>query len=278
MISKLILGAGYLAIWPTGYALGVFVLLAWLLTRSLPPIDPVVYILLCAHSCYLLDRVKVADHRQDPADALALPNRAMLFARFAKPIRVLVLAELMGASLAGFLLHPLLAIIPLCALGFVHLYAGRQANANSPRLKDLPALKALFIASGHIALSSAVLWASDHDLPMNLTLHDLFAILGLWSVIVGDAILCDIDDHDTDKLYSTQSLAVMFGSRVAWGVALGLITLGSVLVALNALPLAGLGATLIISTALTHKNTNHRDLVDARLLVIVLFWIWISTL
>ena len=249
-----------------------------MLTHSLPAPAPLFYVLLCAHSCYLLDRVKIADHRQDPADALALPDRAMLFARFAKPIRLLVLAELAGASIAGFLLHPLLAIIPLCALGCIHLYAGRQANARSPRLKDLPALKALLIASGHIALSFVILWAKNHDLLTNLTMLDLYSTIGLWLLIVGDAILCDIDDHDTDKLYSTQSLAVMFGTNAAWWIALGLIAMGSMLIALDSIRLLGLGMTLIISTALTHTNTNHRDLVDARLLPVVLFWIWVSAI
>ena len=277
-ISNLVPIIGYLAIWPTAYASGVYLLLGSILGTPEPSLGPIMYILLCAHSCYLLDRVKVADRRQDPADALALPNRAMLFARHAKPIRTLVFGELIAASISGFVLEPMLALIPLTALAVVHLYAGRQANADSPRLKDLPALKAFFIASGHLALSWAVLWASRHDLLINLSLHDIVAIFGLWLIITGDAVLCDIDDHDADRLYSTRSLAVMLGSRSAWIIAFILITTGSICIALNTSTLIGFGATLIISTLITRNNTNHRDFVDARLLVLVLLWMWISPL
>lgn len=264
--------AGYLAIWPAGYALGVFMLAGELLTNSFPTTLSIVYILLCAHSCYLLDRVKIADHRQDPADAIALPDRAMLFARFAKPIRALITIELVTGAYAGWLIHPLLSLIPIAALFVVHLYAGRAATPSSPRLKDLPAIKAFMIASGHLSLCIAVVWANEHELLADLHLLEIIAIVGVWMIVVGDAILCDIDDHDADMMYSTKSMAVLFGSRAAWLCAIGFITIGAVLIGFNQPSMIGIGATLIITTWVTYKNTNHRDFVDARLLPIVLIW------
>ncbi len=271
-IPKLYRFGGYLAIWPSSYALGVFVLASTLLDTNQPNIVSIVYILLCAHSCYLLDRVKIADHRQDPADALALPERAMLFARFAKPIRVLIICELVAASITGLMLEPVIALIPLIALGVVHLYAGRKATPHSPRLKDLPALKAFFVASGHLALSLAVIWANTHDLLSNLGLLHCLAIGGVWLIVAGDAVLCDIDDHDADMMYSTKSLAVLLGSRSAWWSALGMLVLGTAMMALAHTEALAVGAVLVITTLMTHKNTNHRDFVDVRLLLIVLIW------
>jgi len=277
-ITKLYRALGYLAIWPALYALGVLVLLAELLVGIFPAPDSIVYILLTAQSCYLLDRVKVSDHRQDPADALALPDRAMLFSRFAKPIRVLVLVECLAGAAVGWMIHPLLAPIPIVALGVVHLYAGRSATPSTPRLKDLPALKAFMIASGHLALGGAVVWGNHHELVENLQPANIAAAIGVWFIVAGDAVLCDIDDHETDRIYATKSLAVLFGPRSAWISALVFLVLGSGLMILghaqHAVSIA-IGVTLIASTALTMKNTNHRDFVDARLLVIVLFWIWL---
>lgn len=273
-IQKIYRFGGYLALWPSLYALGVFVLTSTLLDIDPPNIASIVYILLCAHSCYLLDRVKIADHRQDPADALALPERAMLFARFAKPIRGLIICELIAGSITGLMIQPALGLIPLIALAVVHLYAGRKATPCSPRLKDLPALKAFFVASGHLALSLAVIWANTHELFSNLGVFDSLAIIGVWLIVAGDAVLCDIDDHDADMMYSTKSLAVLLGSRSAWWSALGMLILGTAMMAL-AHPMAlTVGATLIITTLMTHKNTNHRDLVDVRLLLIVLIWMF----
>jgi len=268
---------GYLAIWPALYACGVLVLAWALLGNGLPDADSALYILLCAHGCYLLDRVKVSDRRQDPADALALPNRTMLFARWAKPIRVLVMIELFFASFAGWLIHPALAGVPLIALGVVHLYAGRGASPSDPRLKDLPGIKAFVIAGGHVALSLAIIFANEHALIAELNLLDILAIFGLWLIVSGDAALCDIDDHDADRAYHTQSLSVLFGKRTAWWASLGLIALGASLVGIQYGAMLGIGATLVLSTLLSVKNTNHRDFVDARLLPIVLFWVLVST-
>jgi len=268
---------GYIAVWPAMYALGVFILGTWLVLGTGVNSDSTVYILLCAHNCYLLDRVKVTDRRQDPADALALPIRAFLFSRFSKPVRWIVGFELLASTLVGWRIHPLLAVIPLISCIVVHLYAGRGASPESPRLKDLPAIKAFMTASGHLALTFAVLWANQHDLLDHASWNMAATIFGLWFIVSGDAVLCDIDDHNADNRYSTKSLSVMLGTRSAWFTALGLIALGSFLIVFNPVAFSasiGIGATLVVTTLATQKNPNHRDFVDVRLLPIVLIWIW----
>jgi len=269
---------GYLAVWPSMYALGVYTLLVRVVGNAFPDTDSIVYILLIAHSCYLLDRVKISDARFDPADALALPDRAMLFSTYSKPIRILVCIELLGSTGSGWLIHPVLGVVPLLALIGVHLYAGRGATPSAPRLKDLPGLKAFFIASGHLALSIAVLWGNTPDLLDRVDGITLAGILGVWLIVSGDAALCDVDDHETDRVYATKSIAVMFGKRAAWRGALTMIVIGSAFTLVGHFDQPGLlfiGSTLILSTVLSAHNTNHRDFVDARLLPIVLIGVLI---
>lgn len=269
---------GYLAIWPAMYSLGVYAL-ALLGTQGTLHLDTLstAYILLCAHACYLFDRVKITDRRQDPADAIALPTRSLIFSRFAKPIRVLIGFELIAAMFAGWFIHPLLTCIPLLAMLVVHIYAGRGATPDAPRLKDLPALKAFIIACGHIALFLMVLWSNQQLKLDDIQLMDIIIFIGTWFIVAGDAVLCDVDDLDADRIYRTQSLAVIFGPHLAWLAALGLLSTGSLFITLaseSTIQMLALGATLVLSTIITRNNTNHRDLVDCRLLPIVLLAAW----
>ncbi|MDF1808450.1 MAG: hypothetical protein P1U42_02010 [Phycisphaerales bacterium] len=268
---------GYIAVWPALYALGVSVLLWWLFVSQFPDALSIGYLLLCAHSCYLLDRVKVSDKRHDPADFLALPVRTMLFVKWAKHIRRLIVVEFMCALIAGWLIHPLLTLIPILALSVVHLYAGRSASAHAPRLKDLPGIKAFIIASGHISLAFAVLIANHNDQLSNFTLPNILILISIWAIVAGDAALCDIDDHDADKIYQTKSLSVLLGQSHAWMISLALIIAGSIAMIISEPAAMSYSFVILmtVSTLLTQKNTNHRDFVDARLFPITIFAIWI---
>ncbi|MEX0876436.1 MAG: hypothetical protein WD114_03160 [Phycisphaerales bacterium] len=264
---------GYTAVWPAAYALGVYVLLRLALNAPLPDGLDIIYILLVGHACYLLDRVKVSDHRQDPADAMALPQRSLLYARQGSAIRAVLVLEVVVAVAIGVAIHPVLGAIPLLGLITVHLYAGRGATPGSPRFKDLPALKAFIVATGHLALAVAVFWAGNPGLLTDAVWIPLSVVAGIWLIVIGDATLCDIDDEHADRAFDTYSPAVLLGRRRAWRLAAGLVTLGSavlVVVAGPRLAIGGAAGLLVISTLLTRANTNHRDFVDARLLPIVL--------
>ena len=106
----------HLAVYPAMYTLGVYLLTVLAIGTPIPEWHPFVFILLTGHSCYLLDRVKVTDARQDPADAIALPQRALLFTKHAGILRALLTIELLIASIVGYQIEPLLAWIPLGAL------------------------------------------------------------------------------------------------------------------------------------------------------------------
>jgi 4-hydroxybenzoate polyprenyltransferase len=235
----------YLALWPACYTLGV----------------------------YLLDRVKISDSRQDPADAIALPDRAIIFAEHAARIRVLLMLELAIAIVAGFLISPLLALIPLGALLGVHLYAGRGASPGRPRFKDLPGLKSFFISSAHIALLVAVLWGNDHNLIEHPRQIVILGIIGIWLIVSSDAIMCDIDDHDSDAMYGTRSLPVLLGNAMAWLLAEGMLLTGCGLLLIRTqrpIELLLVSIAIFASTLPSRMMHNRRDLIDARLLPIVL--------
>jgi len=263
----------HIALWPACYTLGVYLLIVYTLELPLPDWATVLFLLLVAHSCYLLDRVKLSDKRQDPADAIALPDRALLFAERSIQIRIMLFVELLIAMLSGFFISPLLVLIPLGALIGVQFYAGRGASPSKPRMKDLPALKSFFISSAHIALVVAVLWGQNHALIGHPEPIVLLSLLGLWLIVSGDAILCDLDDHRSDALYGTRSLPVLLGDTRAWLLAEGLIFLGcAMLLIRNQHPIEIVVVSVFVfaSTLPTKRMKNRRDLVDSRLLPIVL--------
>jgi len=266
----------HFAIWPTLYALGIYLFL----TQSLPGEHrfeslPALFIALCTHACYMLDRIKVSDNRIDQADAIALPGRAQSLFRHAHVLRRTIIAQLLAASVIGFMLHPMLTIIPLISLIAIHGYAGRTADPSKPRLKDLPACKPFFIATSHIALGVVVIWASAQSSQKISTLIEqapttLLVNISLWLIVVGDAMLCDIDDLETDRLFSTRSFAVLFGNQRAWIIALACVSIGAALLGFTSAPARLAAFALVASTLLTKNNTNHRDFIDARLLPIAL--------
>ena len=273
-VSRCLTLLSALAVWPACYTLGVYLVATLALELETPSGSTVAFLLLIAHICYLLDRVKLSDSRQDPADAIALPQRALLFAERSRLLRMLLIAEAILASIVGWWISTILVLIPLGALFGVHLYAGRAASPGAPRLKDLPALKSFFISSAHIALVVAVLWGNDHNLIEHPRARVLLSIAGLWLVVSADAILCDIDDAQSDALYATLSLPVLLGKARSWALAIFMLLIGSgLLFSINvhdrAILICVIGLTLSAGATLNMKN--RRDLIDARLLPIALF-------
>lgn len=269
IIAKL----SYMAIWPACYTLGVYLLGILALGLPAPNWRTTAFLLIVAHACYLLDRVKLSDERQDPADAIALPDRALLFAEHSRLIRLGLAVELVLGSVLGWFISPALVLIPLGALLGVHIYAGRGASPGKPRFKDLPALKSFFISSAHIALFVAVLWGNNHNLIEHPRFAMILSIAALWFIVSGDAILCDLDDHDSDAMYSTRSLPVLLGNKRAWLVAQMMLGLGCMmLIALHKsdLLLISCAAAIWVSGYPTLFMKNRRDLVDARLLPMIM--------
>jgi 4-hydroxybenzoate polyprenyltransferase len=263
----------HLAIYPALYTLGVYLLAILSLGYTTPGTTTIAYILIVAHACYLLDRVKVSDANQDPADALALPDRALFFARNASMIRLLLVLELLVSMPLGYLIAPPLGFVPLGALIGVYLYAGRGASPGDPRFKDLPALKSFFIACAHLALVIATLWGNDHDLLSHPRWVPIASLVGIWMIVSADAILCDLDDIESDAIYQTRSLPVLIGKHPAWVVAIVTLGLGCALLQVRdsmSPAMIVVGVLIWVSALPTRVRKNRRDLIDARLLPIVI--------
>lgn len=263
----------HLAIYPALYTLGVYLLAILSLGYTNPGTITIAFILIVAHACYLLDRVKVSDANQDPADALALPDRALFFTRNASIIRLLLALELLVSITLGYLIAPPLAFVPLGALIGVYLYAGRGASPGDPRFKDLPALKSFFIASAHLALMIATLWGNDHDLFSHPGFVPISSLVGVWLIVSADAILCDLDDVQSDAIYQTRSLPVLIGKDRAWVVAIVTLGLGCALLQVRdsmSPAMIVVGVLIWGSDLPTRIRKNRRDLIDARLLPIVI--------
>ena len=262
----------HLAIYPAFYTLGVYLLAILSMGLEFPSQATIWFLLVLAHACYLLDRVKLTDERQDPADALALPERTIFHVRHASRLRVLLCLEFLFASMAGYLIQPLLAIIPFGAMIGVYIYAGRGATPGKPRGKDLPALKAFFIASAHLALAIALLWGSGHLSGAHRLTIAALSLIGIWLIVSADATICDLDDRESDSIYATRSLPVLIGARYAWFVAMAILLVGVLFICLYRVSQAHLvfvAVMIFLSGMPTLHRKNRRDLIDARLLPIV---------
>jgi 4-hydroxybenzoate polyprenyltransferase len=263
----------HLALYPAAYTLGVYLLTVLSLNLRSPQWTTISFILIVAHACYLLDRVKLSDSRQDPADALALPDRALFFASHSTPLRVVCVVELIVSSVLGYLILPALALIPILSLIGVFVYAGRGAAPSKPRFKDLPTLKSIFIASAHLALAVGVAWSDNPSLIDHPRAHLVWILTGVWLIVCADAIICDLDDMDSDALYATRSLPVLIGSAGAWRSALAMLLIGGVCLLMPqtfALHQFCVSVMVVLSAIPTIRRNNRRDLIDARLLLIVL--------
>lgn len=268
----------HLALWPACYTLGVYLLSVLALETDPPGGATVAYLLLVGHACYLLDRVKLSDSRQDPADAVALPERAMLYAQRARLFRWVLTLELLAAIGIGAGISPVLGLLPIGAMLGVHLYAGRGASPGHPRFKDLPSLKSFFIATAYLALVIAVLWGNGRHPFGELDARFGAALAGLWLIVCADAILCDLDDRPSDAFYGTRSLPVLLGHGDAWIIAQLMLMTGVTLMVIphrDPYLMLGVGLALWLSTLPTLRIKNRRDLVDARLLPVVLLALWV---
>lgn len=265
---SLIQSLGDLALWAGLYAVGVLLLLGWLVGRT-PDFAPCVFVFLCAQGGYLLDRVKFRRSLLDPADAAAQPERFRWLTRRGARLRIFIALELIAAASAGATVSPWLVPLPLCVGLGVWLYAGRPAGMDRPRPKDWPVAKGVLVAVAHTALAVATLVAGAPGLlddPGHLGEGGLILLL----VVFADAVLCDLDDIEADRAFGTRSVPVEVGAARAWavaGAAYAAAAFTAVLLrpVLDALTLAGL---LGVSTAVAAWLRKRRDYVDARLVLI----------
>ncbi|MBL4591762.1 MAG: hypothetical protein JKY96_07360 [Phycisphaerales bacterium] len=270
---------GHLALWPTLYTLGVLILAEKLIMATTPQWAPLCFVAFCAHGCYLLDRVKTSDARLDPADLLAQPKRYEFIHKHTRILRPIILLDLVLAIAASIVFNPMLAWVPLAALWGVHLYAGRRPDPSRPRLKDLPALKAFFIAGAHLALALATILGEHGYGSLADSSGLFFTVLAMGAIVFGDAVLCDLDDQQSDEQFQTRSIPVLVGHKSAWLLAIGshVLALSLLMLSVGWTPaLSIVGGTLLFTNGVFTLLRRQRDAVDARLLVLAVFFVALS--
>ena len=281
-----IAAAGHLAVWAVMYAAGVAIILGEFLENQIGDLG-LVYVCLCAHSGYLLDRIKFRDADLDPADLMAEPGRHVFLRRRAKWLRVLMAAEWIGAATVGVVISPVLGAVVFGGVVVGYLYSGWKPGKGA-RLKDVTGLKAGLVASAVVGLGlAAVLGESVWDeglWELDLHIQSLMTMLGLWLIVCGDAVVCDLDDVRSDGVYLTRSLPVLMGTRRAAIIAAGLLVVGGAMVTFGGEGSSDglnqsrvLFAGMIVASGLgIMRQRKRRDWIDGRMLAVALFAVFVG--
>lgn len=264
----------YLALWPGLYvAAGVVFILQIAGVRLATPAAmlSVVFAASTGTGTYLLDRVKLRDVWLDPADALAHPARYALLARHSRAVRAGAFVLLGAAAAAGAASpSPWLAGLPLAAAAGVVLYAPRPRGAG-PRVKDVLLVKNLYVSGGITGFALLVALAGTPPGWIVQAWPALaLAAATLFVRVVADAVLCDLDDQESDRAHGTATLPTALGRRRAWRAAMAArLGVGAVLLATPWCPGPARLAwgVLTIASSLLLRRLNPaavRDWVDAR--------------
>jgi 4-hydroxybenzoate polyprenyltransferase len=175
-------------------------------------------------------------------------------------------ALVLAASLHWFAL-------PACLAGYVGvlLYAGGGSRhaPHRPRIKDRLLVKNVYVAAGITGLCALLVAAGSHVRWRELGLGAAVLLL----IVLGDSVLCDIPDAESDARFGTHTVPNVFGAAAAWVIAL-VCHLGSVAIVVTRLGIADtswsglvLPAAIAATTAMLMaiRPTHLRDIVDARL-------------
>ncbi len=288
-ITKTLKTAGHLAVWAVMYAIGVAVILGELLGYPLEW-KAILYVTLCSHAGYVFDRIKFRDADLDPADLLADPGRHQFLRSHARWLRILMALEWIGAVVLGWMIAPMLGGLVLGGVLAGYAYSGWSPSDRS-RLKDVSGLKAWLVSGAVVGLGFAVVLADAHvfgdvqNLRSALSGHRWWCVVGMLLIVCGDAVVCDLDDSTSDRVYRTRSLPVMIGDRWSGLLAIGFMVAGSGLILAGVSGMdAGAGSELagmvivftvmcVVSGVLILRSGpmigGRRDWIDGRMLAVV---------
>ncbi|MCC6661275.1 MAG: hypothetical protein IT437_10360 [Phycisphaerales bacterium] len=234
-VRAAVAAAGHLAVWMGLYG-GAALVCAW---QLLPPLRPAAWgqaacallaAVLLTTAVYLLDRVKLSDRLLDPADRQAQPARFEFLRRRSKTVRFLSFSL---ALIAATFVRPLDAAAPLLVVGSVGavvVYAGlsRGRAGGRRRVKDILIVKNAVVSAGLVGLAmSLLLLASPRERGVGAiveTALEHWAVLAVVAAhllvrVFADAVLCDLDDEESDRAYGTDTIPTRLRRRRAWWVA-----------------------------------------------------------
>lgn len=273
-IKELLAAPGHLALYPALYAIGAAILGSRIL--EIPHSSSTLsFVALCAHAGYLLDRVKARDRSMDPSDSMSQPARYRYLRLHARPVRFMMIVEWLAALVLGVTIHPALGVFTLLGIASTLFYAGWKPGS-VPRLKDLHLTKAPAIALSVVALGVFPLLV-DRSIKQEIEALTMgrhwLALLGLVVIVIGDAIICDLDDIEADRAHRTRSVPSLTGSRPAKIIAALALTIGGVMLAIRS-DLVLVSVLIVFSAVAIMRQRSRRDWIDARLLPVVLAGLW----
>lgn len=266
---------GHAAVWTALYA-GAVVVCTLQVGRI--PIDARAWIavlaaVLLGQGVYLLDRAKLSDALLDAGDEEAHPQRFAFVYRHRRTLRQLIVVEALAATALLGSLHPLLMLVVPASFVGVVVYAGLPRACRLPpgsrRIKDLLIVKNLAVSLSLTALGLSIAMALD---PASATQDLVFVGLFVLLLVLGDSMLCDLDDRRADQLHGTHTLAWRASPTA---VRLGALGIGVVLM-LMALVLRpqptvlAWSVMLLVSTIglVLLPEGQIRDAVDLRLPIV----------
>ncbi|MEO1007442.1 MAG: UbiA family prenyltransferase [Planctomycetota bacterium] len=222
-----------------------------------------------AWMAYILDRAKIFARWHDPADRLARPERDA----WVRAHRGGLLAGAAALATIGVVfalaLRPWLATFVPAGAAAVIAYGSRDAASDRTRPKDVLLLKNALTAAAFATLACSSTSAAGID-PRAVASPGLF----LACVVLGDAVLCDIEDLHADEAHRTRTVAVAAGPRTARTLGLGILALTATswLVFVDRTPAsaviaAGLWLTATLAVWATHRV---RIAIDLRMGVVAL--------
>lgn len=231
-LSKAMAAPGYLAIWVSLHvAAGVFC------AADLAGLDARWEVFLVAFGstlgAYTLDRVKIKDAWDDPADREADPARERFLRKRSGLLRIMSGGAIAAAAAAGWRVHPAAAALPIVSVLGATVYATRRLVSGSGRgrsrraIKDRFIVKNLAVALAVASLAAALLlldqWNEARGVGDRAPVGAIIAACAfLAGQVFGDAALCDIPDIESDREHGTQTIAGRHGLGAAWGIALAI--------------------------------------------------------
>ncbi len=268
-IKTTLTACGHLAVWAGFYAGGCVLFIEAVVGG---PIRwrPVAIATLLTMGTYLLDRVGPWPALPDRGDMASVPHRVRFLRRRVPGVRWLAMALLVAALAVALAEGPLAAItVPAAVLGMM-------AYAHAPgrhRLKDRLLVKNVSVAVSMAALSTVLVafprwsaaWEAIRWAPLAI------ASAAVLLHVCAGAMLCDLDDAQSDARQGTRTLPNTIGAEKTWRCAEALTAAAGgfllLAVALEIVPagsgtaLAGLPfAAMILLKA--SDQLHVRDLVD----------------
>lgn len=219
---------------------------------------------------YLFDRLKLSDRHIDEADRQSQPGRFAFLQRSPGALRILAAVLAVAAATTGAIIHPSVAAGVLIGVAGVWVYSGRRIG-NAARPKDILGLKNALAALWIGSFAALIVAADSGKLDLDTITTIAPAMAYLWVIVFIDAMLCDLDDVETDLRFGTKTVPAQAGARTTW-ISAVLIEAAAGTILFLALdqtdPAAMLWIIALPATTLllwTAKLSRIRDLIDLRL-------------